>query len=33
MSLSRLITDDLQSVIKMLKGKDFDFHIEFVNYR
>jgi uncharacterized protein YajQ (UPF0234 family) len=33
MSLSRLITDGLQSVIKMLKGKDFDFHIEFVNYR
>jgi uncharacterized protein YajQ (UPF0234 family) len=25
--------DDLQSVIKMLKGKDFDFHIEFSNYR
>jgi hypothetical protein len=25
--------DDLQSVIKILKEKDFDFHIEFVNYR
>lgn len=25
--------DDLQSLIKMLKGKDFDFHIEFINYR
>jgi uncharacterized protein YajQ (UPF0234 family) len=25
--------DDLQSVIKMLKEKDFDFHIEFINYR
>lgn len=25
--------DDLQSIIKMLKEKDFDFHIEFVNYR
>ena len=25
--------DDLQAVIKMLKGKDFDFHIEFINYR
>ena len=25
--------DDLQSVITMLKGKDFDFHIEFINYR
>lgn len=25
--------DDLQSVIQMLKGKDFDFHIEFINYR
>ena len=25
--------DDLQSVIKMLRGKDFDFHIEFINYR
>ncbi len=25
--------DDLQDVIKMLKGKDFDFHIEFINYR
>jgi cyclic-di-GMP-binding protein len=25
--------DDLQTVITMLKGKDFDFHIEFINYR
>jgi uncharacterized protein YajQ (UPF0234 family) len=25
--------DNLQSVIKMLKEKDFDFHIEFSNYR
>jgi uncharacterized protein YajQ (UPF0234 family) len=25
--------DDLQSVIKMLKGKNFDFHAEFINYR
>ena len=25
--------DDLQVVIQMLKGKDFDFHIEFINYR
>ena len=25
--------DDLQSVIKTLKEKDFDFHIEFINYR
>ncbi len=25
--------DDLQSVIQMLKGKDFDFHIDFINYR
>lgn len=25
--------DDLQSVIQMLKGKDFDFYIEFINYR
>ncbi len=25
--------DDLQSVIKALKEKDFDYHIEFVNYR
>jgi len=25
--------DDLQSVISMLKGTDFDFHIEFINYR
>jgi len=25
--------DDLQSVIKILKEKDFDFHIEFLNYR
>ncbi len=25
--------DDLQAVINMLKEKDFDFHIEFVNYR
>jgi uncharacterized protein YajQ (UPF0234 family) len=25
--------DDLQSIIKMLKEKSFDFHIEFVNYR
>ena len=23
--------DDLQSVIKMLKGRDFDFHVEFIN--
>ncbi len=25
--------DDLQSVIKLLKGKDFGIHIDFVNYR
>jgi uncharacterized protein YajQ (UPF0234 family) len=25
--------DDLQSIINMLKEKDLDFHIEFVNYR
>ncbi len=25
--------DDLQAVIKMLKEKDFDFHIECINYR
>jgi uncharacterized protein YajQ (UPF0234 family) len=25
--------DDLQAVIQMLKEKDFDFHIEFINYR
>lgn len=25
--------DDLQALIKMLKEKDFDFHIEFINYR
>ncbi len=25
--------DDLQAVINMLEEKDFDFHIEFVNYR
>ncbi len=25
--------DDLQSVIKMLKEKEFDFHVEFINYR
>lgn len=25
--------DDLQAIMKMLKEKDFDFHIEFVNYR
>ena len=25
--------DDLQELIKMLKEKDFDFHIEFINYR
>ncbi|HEV3381943.1 MAG TPA: YajQ family cyclic di-GMP-binding protein [Trebonia sp.] len=25
--------DDLQSVISLLKGKDFDFAIQFVNYR
>ncbi|MEW6586722.1 MAG: YajQ family cyclic di-GMP-binding protein [Nitrospirota bacterium] len=25
--------DDLQAVIGMLKGKEFDFHIEFINYR
>jgi cyclic-di-GMP-binding protein len=25
--------DDLQSAIQMLKGKEFDYHIEFVNYR
>jgi uncharacterized protein YajQ (UPF0234 family) len=25
--------DDLQAVIRMLKEKDFDFHIEFINYR
>jgi hypothetical protein len=25
--------DDLQSVMSMLKGKEFDYHIAFVNYR
>jgi hypothetical protein len=25
--------DDLQLVITMLKGKEFDYHIEFINYR
>jgi uncharacterized protein YajQ (UPF0234 family) len=25
--------DDLQSVMTMLKGKEFDYHIAFVNYR
>ena len=25
--------DDLQAVIQMIKEKDFDFHIEFINYR
>jgi uncharacterized protein YajQ (UPF0234 family) len=25
--------DDLQAIIKMLKEKDFDFYIEFINYR
>jgi hypothetical protein len=25
--------DDLQSVMAMLKGKEFDYHIAFVNYR
>ena len=25
--------DDLQSIIKMLKERDFDFHVEFINYR
>jgi uncharacterized protein YajQ (UPF0234 family) len=25
--------DDLQAIIKMLKEKDFDFHLEFMNYR
>lgn len=25
--------DDLQTIIKMLKEKDFDFHIECINYR
>jgi hypothetical protein len=25
--------DDLQTVITLLKGKEFDFHIEFINYR
>lgn len=25
--------DDLQALIQMLKGKDFDFHIDFINYR
>jgi len=25
--------DDLQALIKILKEKDFDFHIEFINYR
>jgi uncharacterized protein YajQ (UPF0234 family) len=25
--------DDLQAVIKLLKEKEFDFHIEFINYR
>ena len=25
--------DDLQAVIQMLKAKEFDFHVEFINYR
>jgi uncharacterized protein YajQ (UPF0234 family) len=25
--------DDLQAVIKMLQEKDFDFHLDFMNYR
>ena len=25
--------DDLQSVMTMLKGKEFDYHMEFINYR
>jgi len=25
--------DDLQSIIQMIKDKDLDFHVEFVNYR
>lgn len=25
--------DDLQSIIQLLKGKEFDYHIEFINYR
>lgn len=25
--------DDLQSIIALLKGKDFEFAIQFVNYR
>jgi uncharacterized protein YajQ (UPF0234 family) len=25
--------DDLQAVIRILKEKDFDFHLEFINYR
>jgi len=25
--------DDLQAIITLLKGKEFDFHIEFINYR
>jgi len=25
--------DDLQSVIALLKGKDFDFALQFTNYR
>ena len=25
--------DDLQSVISLLKGKDFDFALQFINYR
>ena len=25
--------DDLQAIIKILKEKDFDFHIEYINYR
>jgi cyclic-di-GMP-binding protein len=25
--------DDLQQVINLLKGKDFDFAVQFVNYR
>jgi cyclic-di-GMP-binding protein len=25
--------DDLQSIIKLLKEKDFDIHVEFINYR
>jgi len=25
--------DDLQAIITLLKGKEFDFHLEFINYR